>query len=78
VFLCTHTHTHTHTHKHKHIKNKHTQAAKRGPPPFPFTLQQLLFPENACLLAESEHFLVKHKHYNALALLYQSKGKGIV
>lgn len=42
---------------------------------WPYTLRDLLFPENLCLQAESEHFLVKNKQYNALALLCQSKGK---
>lgn len=46
----------------------------RPPLVFPYTLQQLLFPDNSCLLAECEHFLFRHRHYNAVALLYQSKG----
>jgi hypothetical protein len=51
------------------------EPVKKAPIVFPFSVQQLLFPENSCMLAESEHFLVKHKHYNFLALLYQSKAQ---
>ena len=39
----------------------------------PYSITQLL-DNNACLLEECETFLLNHKHFNSLALLYKSKG----
>ena len=39
-----------------------------------FSLRDLLFPSNSCLLSEAERYLFTKQHYNALALLFQSNG----
>ena len=44
-------------------------------PSFPYSLQHLLFPANACALSPCESFLTVHRQYNALALLYRSVGQ---
>ena len=42
--------------------------------PLSYTLHQLLFPSNSCLLYESELFLSRERWYLSLAALFQSKG----
>eukprot|EP01083_Nonionella_stella_P211625 764976_1 len=39
----------------------------------PFTLTELLFPQNNCFLSESEHFLTERKKYRTLGRFYHSK-----
>jgi hypothetical protein len=41
----------------------------------PYELKDLLYPQNACLLSDSEGFLFGRRQYNICAMLYQSRGQ---